>query len=112
MRPYAKDILHKLFMKKRITTLCIYFQKLCELIGAENSNQKKEKQMDEWIKTEDEYPPCDGWYWGTCFPGARRTPPRYQYDGYGFKFEGNYVTDPDYWKSSPPVEKQYGKRNK
>jgi len=68
--------------------------------------------MNDWIKSNEELPPCDGNYqvannidllnrsWGTAF-----------YDGYGFKNGAVYV-DPEYWRPVKFPIKKYGKVKK
>jgi hypothetical protein len=68
--------------------------------------------MSEWIKTEDEYPPCDGYYYAKN-KSMKSNCWLYFYNGYAFQNSDHlYVRDPIYWAHMPKREKQYGKRNK
>lgn len=71
--------------------------------------------MSEWTKTEDEYPPCDGWYWTANYGDIDdHSSDKFlmRFDGHYFIYSGRPVEDPNYWKPYPVREKQYGKRNK
>lgn len=72
--------------------------------------------MSEWIKTEDEYPPCDGWYWSNDKPYEGEyidyMCSLVYYNGICFKYKGRRIPDPIYWKQYKVKEKRYGKRNK
>ena len=65
--------------------------------------------MSEWIKSEDELPPCDGKYLVTNSLEKFDDVMCLQYDGIGFKFEHSY-RDPMYWREIPVMKKKYGKQ--
>lgn len=70
--------------------------------------------MTEWTNTEDEYPPCDGWY---LIPyaslGLGEGEIAAYYDGFGFIHHDRYVKEPELWTYLlRKREKQYGKSNK
>ena len=71
--------------------------------------------MIEWIKTEEELPPCDGIYEVTNHPEIEEDPiirhvtSTANYDGWGFQYLGVY-RNPGYWRKIPErKQKIYGK---
>lgn len=68
--------------------------------------------MTEWIKCEDELPPCDGRYQVTNHPESSWGEGKIgtaDYDGYGFMILGAY-RNPLWWKPLETYSKKYGKQ--
>lgn len=67
-----------------------------------------EYKENEWIKSSEELPPCDGMYHCTNHPENTFDLGCCKYDGYGFMADLMYRR-PKYWRYMAPLEKKYGK---
>jgi len=70
--------------------------------------------MDEtnnWFDSSEELPPCDGMYEVTNFSGSLRDWGIFEYNGYGFIYEGSFRPI-KFWRYIKKREKKYGKVEK